>query len=487
MSLTTALQSAQSSLAATSKQTAIVSRNITGAGDTNYTRRLGLLSTTDGGGTTVTVRRQADATLMAHFLTASSTSAAAGELQDGLDQLSGIYSADDYSASPGSLIGKLRDALQLYATQPGDAATGDAAVNSAITLANGLNSGSQQIQALRSQADGQITSSVSGLNTLLSDFQEVNSQIVNGTRAGSDVSDLMDQRDSLLKQMSSIIGITTMNRADNDMVILTEGGTTLFDKAARSVSFQPTGAFDATTAGNAVYVDGVPLTHSSFGDSYGNGQLSGLLQLRDVYAPEYQSQLDEIARGVVSTFRESDQTGAGQPDVPGLFTWSGAPAIPADGTLSPGIAGMIAVNPAFIRSNGGSAALLRDGGAGGADYVANSTGAASFTDRLQSLIDGLSSQRNFDPAAGLQSPSGLIDYASASVNWLEGVRQQATSDRTYQSTLASRAQDALSNATGVNIDQEMSTMLDLEHSYQASARILTAVNDMLTQLMDAVR
>lgn len=489
MSLTAALNSAQASLAAASKQTAILSRNITGASDPNYTRRIASLATSDGGGARLTVQRQTNASLLSHYLTASSSSAASGALQDGLDQLSAIYSADSYSAAPGALIGKLRDALQLYATQPGDSATGDAAVNSAVTLANALNSGSQSVQALRGQADTEINSSVTDLNKLLSDFQDVNNQIVNGTRAGSDVSDYLDQRDGLLKKISSIIGITTITRSDNDVAILTDGGTTLFDKTARQVTFQPTGSFAAGTTGNPVYVDGVPLTHSSFDGNYGSGKLAGLLQVRDVYAPTYQKQLDEIARDLVSTFKETDQTGSGQPDVPGLFTYAGAPTMPAGATVTPGIASTITVNPAFIRSDGGSATLLRDGGTNppNSAYVWNTSGGASYTDRLNSLIDGLATPQNFDPAAGVQTPSNVIDYASASINWLEGQRQTATNDNAYQSTVVSRATDSLSNATGVNIDQEMTIMLDLEHSYQASARIVTTVDNMLTQLMDAVR
>lgn len=489
MSLTAALNSAQASLAAASKQTAIVSRNITGASDPDYTRRIASLSTSDGGGAKVTVQRQASASLLARYLTASSSSAGASALQNGLDQLSAIYSADNYSASPGALIGNLRDALQLYATQPGDSATGDAAVNSAITLANALNDGSTAVQNLRVQADSEISSSVDNLNSLLKNFEGVNNQIVNGTRSGSDVSDYLDQRDSLLKQISSIIGITTMTRADNDTVIFTDGGTTLFETTARTVSFQPTGSYDATTTGNPLYVDGVPVTHSSFSEPYGGGTLSGLFQIRDDYAPTYQSQLDEIARSLVSTFAESDQTGSGLPGVPGLFTYSGAPAMPADGTISAGIAGSIAVNPAFIRSEGGSSTLLRDGGTDPANpaYVWNTTGSASFTDRINSIVNGLSAQQNFDPAAEVQSSVNVIDYASASINWLENQRQTATNDASYQSTVASRSQDALSNATGVNIDEEMTIMLNLEHSYQASARIITAVDDMLSQLLDAVK
>jgi flagellar hook-associated protein 1 FlgK len=49
-----------------------------------------------------------------------------------------------------------------------------------------------------------------------------------------------------------------------------------------------------------------------------------------------------------------------------------------------------------------------------------------------------------------------------------------------------RTQQALSNSTGVNIDEEMSMMLDLEHSYQASARMISTVDNMLAALMNAI-
>jgi flagellar hook-associated protein 1 FlgK len=46
--------------------------------------------------------------------------------------------------------------------------------------------------------------------------------------------------------------------------------------------------------------------------------------------------------------------------------------------------------------------------------------------------------------------------------------------------------EALSNDTGVNIDQEMSLLLDLEHSYEASARLMKVVDEMLSALIAAV-
>ncbi len=218
---------------------------------------------------------------------------------------------------------------------------------------------------------------------MLAKFEKVNQQIVSGTRAGNDVSDFLDQRDSLLKQLSGELGITTMVRGDNDMVIFAENGVTLFETTARKISFESSGGLAAGAAGNAVLVDGVPLTHDTFDQPYGTGRLSGLLQLRDQIAPQYQMQLDEIARGLVSMFAETDQTGAG-PSQTGLFSWTGSPAVPGTGVTS-GLAGTIKVSSAFVASEGGSSLLLRDGGANGANYKYNTTGAAGFSDRLRAL------------------------------------------------------------------------------------------------------
>ncbi|WP_204303051.1 FlgK family flagellar hook-associated protein, partial [Klebsiella pneumoniae] len=84
--------------------------------------------------------------------------------------------------------------------------------------ANALNKGTSDIQKLRQDADNDIKDSVSNLNALLAKFETINNRVVNGTRSGADVSDFLDQRDGLLKQISGEIGITTMVRGDNDVV-----------------------------------------------------------------------------------------------------------------------------------------------------------------------------------------------------------------------------------------------------------------------------
>jgi flagellar hook-associated protein 1 FlgK len=45
---------------------------------------------------------------------------------------------------------------------------------------------------------------------------------------------------------------------------------------------------------------------------------------------------------------------------------------------------------------------------------------------------------------------------------------------------------ALSNATGVNLDDEMSRLLDLEHAYQASAKLIATIDNLYQMLFQAV-
>lgn len=487
MSLSSALLTAKNSLEATSKQTSLISRNIAGANDPNYTRRIASVVSGSYGAVHVGITRSADDALLSRFMQTNSKAMSSSVLSAGMDRLSALSSSEDYSHSASALIGNLRDALQTYATLPGNSSLGDAAVAQAETLAKALNDATDQVQKLRADADDGISTSVNDINGLLKKFETVNAQIVNGTRSSADISDLLDQRDAILKDLSGEIGITTLSRGDNDMVIFAENGVTLFETTARKVGFAPSVAFAPGSSGNDVYVDGVSLSHGTFDQPFGTGRLSGLLQLRDQTAPQYQNQLDEIARGLVSMFAETDQSGAGGPAKTGLFSYSGSPDVPADGVLVPGLAGSIKVSSLFNRAEGGNPALLRDGGANGADYKYNTDDVAGFSDRLRDLGSAFDAARAFDPAAGIASNHSLSDYGSASTGWLEGQRQTANRDYTQAFTVASRANQALSNATGVDIDTEMSLLLELEHSYKASSRILTTIDNMFNDLFAAVR
>jgi flagellar hook-associated protein 1 FlgK len=491
MSLSVASNVAQNTLAATASQIAIVSRNVSGANDPNYSRKIADLTTSlTGGGQIVSVSRAADKALLAKMPDAQSGSASQKALTDGLNQLQQTVGDPSSAQSPAALLTTFTNALQTYSASPSDTTVAQTAIVAANNLTNALNADTTAVQGVRSQADAQMASSVLTINSLLSQFQTINTAIVNGTVSGADITDNLDMRDSILSKLSQQLGISTTDGPNNSLNIYTDSGVTLFQGTARSVTFQPTTTFAPGATGNAVFVDGVPITGSSSPMPIQSGQLEGLANLRDNVAVTYQTQLDETARGLVNAFAETDQSAAPTlPPAAGLFTFAGASTVPLT-SLVPGLAGQIKVNASVDPNQGGNPNLLRDGGianSGGiTNYTYNVTGAASYTDRIQQLINATSITQSFDPSAQLDTNTSVADFATASAGWLEAQRQTASNNADYQNTLASNASSALASETGVNLDTEMSKMLDLEHSYDASSKLLSTIDGLFTSLFQAI-
>src|SRR5690606_20871166 len=213
---------------------------------------------------------------------------------------------------------------------------------------------------------------------------------------------------------------------------------TLFETKARAITFEPTLIYTASTTGYPVFAAGVQITGAAGGMVIGSGRLAGLMTIRDEIATTYQNQLDEIARGLIEAFAESDQIGSSSPDAPGLFTYAGATSVPPSGTIMTGLAGMIIVNPSADPAQGGDVAKLRDGGMSGPEYIYNASGAPGFSDRLQELIDRMAEQLGFNKAAQLGDKATLPGFAASSIAWLQEARSVANSEMHYRATLFER-------------------------------------------------
>lgn len=498
MNLSLASLIANASLGAISTETGIVSRNIAGANTQGYSARVGLVVTgEDGAPAILRVTRMANSALLKSLLRANADQGGSQVIFDSLTRIeqsfggaSGAQSDTGASSSPAASLARLRSALQDFSATPSNLTAAATALANAKGLAASLNDSSRTTQEARQQADNGVQASVAHVNEVLSRLEVVNKEIVVGSATRADITDKLDERDGLINALSSEMGISTVLRSNNDMVIYTDSGVTLFEKTPRTVTFDATGEFVASTQGKAVYVDGVPVAGDrSSPFNIRAGKIAGLAQIRDELGPKFQRQLDEIARGLITVFSESDQTGSGAPPLPGLFTYDGASTTPPP-ELIPGLAEKIVVNRNADPSQGGDISRLRDGGIsapGDPRYVYNAAGGRGYSKRLLQLIDSLAAPQPFDGAAGLRSQDSLTTFAGDSIGWLAAQRQQIDSKLTYQAAVVNQTSQALSNATGVNLDEQMSRMLSLENSYQASARLLAAVNSMYDTLFQAMR
>ena len=407
---------------------------------------------------------------------------------DDSSSASSTSGAGQNGASPSAMLANLQSALTTYADQPTSSSAADAVVSAASDLASSLNSASAAVQQVRETADQNMTSSVNTINSLLNQFTAANNTVVTGLQTGANVSSAEDTRNSIVTQLAQQIGVSTTTAANGSESIYTDSGVTLFQDTPRAVSFTSTPTLVDGANGAPVTVDGVPITGANSPMPIQSGALAGYAALRDTVAPEYQAQLDQVAGGLINAFAESDQSANPTlPSLPGLFTTPGATSLPSTSATT-GLAAAIEVNPNVDPSQGGNPNLLRDGGIsdpGNPAYTYNTTGAASYTGRIQQLIGQISATQSFDPSAGLGSSSSLVDYANASVSWVQAENQQASDASSYQNALATQATSALSNATGVNLDAEMTNMLNLENSYASSAKLLTTVTSMFSALLQA--
>jgi flagellar hook-associated protein 1 len=489
MSLSASLSTANSSLFVAGERTSIISRNIANADRAFFTRKSVEVITMPGSGVrTSGVTRAEDLVMFKKVLASGSSSAMQSALLDSLDLLNATINDVELDASPAALINSLSSALQSYSAQPHSKLAAEAAVRSARDLANGLNGAAATVQSVRNDADLGIKSSVDRINSLLEQFKTVNDQIVKGTVGGTDVTDYQDQRDEILANLSNEIGIRTVAKQDGGVSVYTDSGVTLFDRTARKVEFQRTSNMSPGLTGNAVFIDGVPVTGANATMPLQSGRLVGLVQARDDISLSYEAQLDEMARVLVTAFAERDQTGT-NPDVPGLFTYTGATGIPPDGVLVSGLASALRVNANVDPDAGGDATLLRDGGISdplNSDYVYNTTGEASYTERLDELFGKMNAVYAYDPASGLAANGTITNFSSTSVGWLQEARKVADDSYQYQTTLYNRTFESFTRVTGVNIDEELSLMLEIERSYQTSSKLLTVIDSMYSALLGAI-
>jgi flagellar hook-associated protein 1 len=487
--LSSALSQALSGLRVSSAQSAIAARNISRANEEDYSRKYAVLTTDiDGSARIESYTRSAEKKLLDAHNTSLSDASSQRTVLAALEKLQETAGDVSDEMSLASQIGRLQDRLKASEANPGDQSLASATVRTAATLAQKMNDVAANIQSVRSEADSGLKASITNINAFLTQIEDINARITKSGTSDQDVAEALDARDKILKSLASEVGIRTVAQENNGIAVYTDGGVTLFNQVARKVTFAPSPSLSAAGNGNAVYADGVPIVGPGAQMPSRTGKMAGLAEIRDKIAPQFQAQVDEVARGMIVAFAERDQSlPPTQPDATGLFTFPGSPSVPAAATVVPGLSSVISVSAGFDPLQGGNPMLLRDGGANGIAYRYNTSGESGYQDRISSLISAIDGTMTFASGTGLNASSGLTMFAAESSGWLEGLRADVHDRSRYSDAMETRAKDALARRTGVNIDDEMSAMLNLERSYQASAKVMNIVDTMFNSLLEAVR
>lgn len=480
MSLNGALYNAFSGLTATARAASLVSTNLSNATTEGYGRRSLDLTPGVAGGTggvrIVGVTRHANPVLVADRMNSDASFGQSKDLFAFATKMETLVGETGTTGSLTDRVNQFENALLSAASNPSSTQRLEMVATTADKLADQLNSISREIQETRTTADRTIGQQVRTLNDSITRLDEINDAMLTASSSGGNAATLLDERQRVLDSISEIVPLRVVQRDKGQISVFTMNGATLLDGQKQEVGFNRTltiGAGDTMAGGvlSGLTLNGQPV---SMGDNgfFGGGTLSAQFSIRDDLAVERQAEIDGMARDLI------ERLGSGGPDStlgasdPGLFTDRGALFNSAN---EAGIAGRIQLN-SLVAPGSGTVWKLRDGlGAAAQGEVGNAR-------LLQGISGALSAKTTPSTSSLAPVARSFSDHASEYSSTISGERVRFENAKMFQAS-QNTALSELVLADGVDTDQELQTLMQIEKLYVANAKVMSTVDELLERLM----
>jgi flagellar hook-associated protein 1 FlgK len=347
----------------------------------------------------------------------------------------------------GDALSAFWSAWEDVAANPSSSATRTEVLTQAATLAARFNRDAGQISTQIAGVDGQVRGTIGDINGLASRIASLNKQIQGIVVSGDHANDLEDQRDQLVEQLNGLVPVQSVAQKDGTVTVLV-GGTALVDHdTTRTV----TATNDASGHAMPTWTTGDPLVVSG-------GQLKAYLEARDVTLAGYQASMNTLAKQIADQVNAAHTSGVDQKGNPGLalFTY-----VPGEESAT------LAVNPAI--------------GSDPSRVVVGSAAGAPGDTSIAAQIADLASSATF--GTGTQTPA---DAYATFIGQIGADSQQASEMASNQDLVVQQLVDRRSSISGVSLDEEATDVIKFQQAYQASAKVITTINEMLDSLMNMV-
>lgn len=338
-----------------------------------------------------------------------------------------------------------------------------------ITLTNGLNQTAAALHTYRREQDENVRSIVGQINELATRVADFNNAIFKYELSGNRANDLRDQRSLLVDELSGLAGTMVQESADGKLTVTLGGVSLVSHISAHRIELSP-GEPDPATG--TMYV--TPTWADSGITAFpASGSLRGALDIRDSQAPTdpgipyYLSRLDTLAASLVEAFNGVNSAGYTLPYGENASR-TGVNFFRPDRTH----AFDITLSDELLESGANIAASLE---------------AVSETENW-------SNAENLKLLLTLRDSSQLISGGVTLGNHESFMRTLTTDIATTAHYTAGRAKtqqqmaDAMDeqrlSVSGVSLDEEPINLLRYQQSYQAAAKLVTVLDEMLSTLIN---
>lgn len=473
-----------------------------------------------------------------------------------------------------SLMGKFFDSFQELSKQPNSSNARTVAAQQTLALTDALNNIYTQIESLNNNAQDMIKSTVTEVNSLLSQIDSVNQEIISVTVAGNTPNDLMDKRDLLIDELSVRFGVTieqdkfngvnikptdSLKMSSNLLVNSSPNGNISKFSYVTSVDKDPsdlsgstyivtyykngdmtsesnkqtmkvvgineekaenilnTRVLWANSDGQASRSDGYAIKNNEVINyeqlmmfSPSTGSISGLVTVQEDIR-NYMNQLDKLAKSIALSVNaiHSGSTTAEGDDMP-FFVNSDTAKYKADGTLNLEAlndeknitAKNITVNKEILEDVM-KIVVGKDGNSGEGDG-SRALAIAQLRDslvRIQDINETVITREDlFDASKGgskldenglginnISSGIKLDSYFKDTIDRLGVQTKEASRMVKNQSDLLYSLEESRASVSGVSLDEEMANLIQFKHAYNANAKIISTVNELLDVVINGLK
>ncbi len=402
--------------------------------------------------------------------------------QEHLEQIEGIFN-EPSNTGIRVVMDEFFLALEELSKKSGDATCRAAVIEKANMLATTINrNGREIINAIR-DANFAVKSKVSEVNSLSEQIANLNKNIFNFELGGNKANDLRDQRNVLLDQLSSIINITVTEMPGpngNNYMDVKIGGMTLINHTTfNKLTTQDEDVNYDSATDNPDHPDGhnyLGITDLGGGKiskvvwagvtdqevKIEGGELKGLIEMRDGDGvdfnyrglPYYLRRLNEFAEGFAASFNAQHKQGIDYEGNQGEDFFTGS-SVYGVNCIS------LKVNPNLVANYNRIAASSSDDG-------------ESNNANMLQLIELRKSKNMFSSLTGTPD-----DYVKSILSTLAVDSSQAERMSNNAQSLVFLTGNSRLSESGVSLDEEMSNMVKFQHAYNASARMVTTLDEIL--------
>ena len=453
MSLGSSLQNALSGLRVASKSAELISSNVANALTPGYARReLSVSANTavSGGVKINAVTRHENLAVLGEARVSSASVSGHSLKANFFENMTMVFGEIGSESSLSQDVAQLSSALLVAQSQPQDETRLASVVNAASGLVNRFHAISDKIQGERQNADHSISLTVEGLNRDLKQLERISHSLQRSQTGTSHHATQLDTRNQVLDRVAQAIPIKVFERPDGSFAVYSTAGSALMDIEAAEFSFESTPTITATTENlGALFLNGEPIANPR---SVQGGELGSLFEIRDVIAPKLQQELDQFAFSLAASTQSAD------PDGNGIFLDRSQSL---NSSLTQGFSSRISIAEAIDPSKGGDINRLRTG----TDTPVLASSAAPF---LTGLTDALGAE--------------FMESSVQLVTKLNTETQFAIQDQNFAAAYFNEL-TAQAQSDGVNTDNEMQHLLQVERAYAANAKVLAAVDELLDELL----